>query len=66
MDSNTSEPIPTPEVTPHKVLPIDTLAEAGRKVVLAEFGKIHQYEIAENKSDIYNMQSAMLQMQGAW
>ena len=65
MNSNTSEPVPVPEISPRKVLPLDTLAEVGRKVVLTKVDKIHQSETAENKPDVYNMQTAMLQVQGA-
>jgi len=65
MNSNTSESLQAPEISPHKVLPMDTLADVGRKVVLNEVDKIHQYEIAENKPDVYTMQIVMFQMQGA-
>ena len=65
MNSNTSESLQAPEISPHKVLPMDTLADVGRKVVLNEVDKIHQYEIAENKPDVYTMQIAMFQLQGA-
>ncbi len=69
MTSNAEEQVQVLEAGTDRVLAGDTLAEAGRKVLLAKFATILEYEIGneaeDNKAAVQNMLSAIHQMQAA-
>ncbi|MBA3871462.1 MAG: CHAD domain-containing protein [Anaerolineae bacterium] len=69
VNSNAAEQAQILTSSSDKVLPIDTLAEAGRKILLAEYSKIHQFEVKadtdENRPNVNEMRVTVYHIQGA-